>query len=122
MNLSSLPDLRAEENPQGPCLADDDGEFDNEQFAETVRRAAAALAAQGVSAGDVVAVMLPNISALVVALFASWHVGAAVTPVNPSLVAAEAAYQVADANAKVLVVDKPLDFEVSAPVELTARG
>jgi acyl-CoA synthetase (AMP-forming)/AMP-acid ligase II len=71
MNVWALPDLRAGQNPHGPCVADDDIEFDNEMFAATVRRAAAALQAHGVSAGDVVAVMLPNTSALVVALFAS---------------------------------------------------
>lgn len=125
MNLPVLPDLRAEENPHGPCLADDDVEFDNEQFAETVRRSAAALAAHGVSAGDVVAVMLPNTSALVVVLFAAWQLGAAVTPVNPALVASEVQYQVSDAAAQVLIVDKPINFEVSAscvvsPRELTA--
>ncbi|MGH3960955.1 class I adenylate-forming enzyme family protein [Mycobacterium sp.] len=117
--LPQLPDCRATQDPQGPCLADDDVEFDNEQFAAAVRRAAAALQTHGVCPGDVVAVLLPNTSALVVTLFAAWHLGAAVTPVNPALVPAEVAYQVSDAAAKVLVVDTVPDFEVSAPTVLT---
>jgi long-chain acyl-CoA synthetase len=119
MNVWALPDLRAGQNPHGPCVADDEIEFDNEMFAATVRRAAAALQAHGVSAGDVVAVMLPNTGALAVALFASWHLGAAVTPLNPSLVASEVAYQVSDAAAKLLIVEKNLHFEVSTPAVLT---
>ena len=39
------------------------------------------------------------------ALFAAWRLGAAVTPISPTLVPAEAAYQITDAGAKILVVD-----------------
>jgi acyl-CoA synthetase (AMP-forming)/AMP-acid ligase II len=112
MHFSELPDIRSRQNPDAPCVADDDVDLNNAQFADAVRRAAAALRARGVAAGDVVAVMLPNATGLVVALFAAWRVGAAVTPINPSLVPSEVAYQVADAAAKVLVVDEPLDFQV----------
>jgi O-succinylbenzoate-CoA ligase len=119
MSLTTLPDERAGQDPLAPCLADDDTDYNNEQFAAAVRGAAAALQDHGVSAGDVVAVMLPNTTALVVSLFAAWHLGAAMTPVNPALAASEVVYQVGDADAKVLVVDEPLDFEVPAPAVLT---
>ena len=121
MHLSELPDIRSGQNPDAPCVADDVVDLNNAQFADAVRRAAAALRARGVAAGDVVAVMLPNATSLVVALFAAWRVGAAVTPINPSLVPSEVAYQVADAAAKVLVVDEPLDFQVSGPTVLTVN-
>ncbi|MBF5002083.1 AMP-binding protein [Nocardia sp. BSTN01] len=123
MHLSELPDLRSRRDPGGPCVADDQVELTNAEFADAVRRAATALAAHGVSSGDVVAVMLPNTVALVVSLFAAWRLGAAVTPINPSLVPAEAGYQVADAGAEVLVTDRPMDIglTVLAPAELTAR-
>ena len=120
MNLASLPDRRAKHDPEGPSVADDDNDLNNNEFLAAVQRAAAALQAHGVSAGDVFAVMLPNTSAFVVALFAAWRLGVAVTPINPFLVAAEVAYQVSDAAAQVLVVDKPLDFDVSAPAVVTA--
>jgi len=119
MKLAVLPDIRSRQHPDAPSVADADVELNNEQFAEAVRRAAAALRARDVAAGDVVAVMLPNTTALVVALFAAWRVGAAVTPINPSLVPSEVAYQVADAAAKVLVVEEPIDFDVSASAVLT---
>ena len=72
----------------------------------------------GVSAGDVVAIMLPNEADFVVALFAAWRLGAAVTPISPTLVPAEAAYQITDADAKVLVVDASV--EIDAPVTVVS--
>jgi acyl-CoA synthetase (AMP-forming)/AMP-acid ligase II len=60
VNLPSLPDLRATESPSGPAVADDDSDLTNAQFLAAVQRAAAALHGRGVSAGDVVAIMLPN--------------------------------------------------------------
>ena len=96
MNLSALPDQRAAENPLGPAVADDKTDLDNAQFLSAVRRAAASLRGHGVSAGDVVAIMLPNTASFVVSLFAAWRLGATVTPINPSLRPAEVTYQVSD--------------------------
>src|ERR1700752_5468522 len=102
MNLPALPDLRAAENPSGPAVADDYTDLNNSQLLAAVQRAAASLRAQGVSAGDVVAIMLPNTAGFVVSLFAAWRIGEAVTPINPSLTAAEESYQVSDGATKEL--------------------
>ena len=111
MNLSALPDRRAEHNPLGPAIADDKTDLDNAQFLAAVQRAAAWLRGRGVSAGDVVAIMLPNTAYFIVSLFAAWRVGAAVTPINPSLRPAEVTYQVSDAGAKVLIVEHTPEFD-----------
>ena len=116
MNLSALPDQRAMDDPLGPAVADDKTDLDNAQFLGAVRRAAASLRSHGVSAGDVVAIMLPNTANFVVSMFAAWRLGAAVTPVNPSLRPAEVTYQVGDAGAKVLIVEKTPEFDASVPV------
>ncbi|MTE13493.1 class I adenylate-forming enzyme family protein [Nocardia aurantiaca] len=116
MNLPALPDLRAAVNPHAPALSDDGGDLNNTEFLIAVRRAASALRAHGVSAGDVVAVMLPNTADLVVILFAAWRLGAAVTPLNPSLVTSEASYQITDSGAKVLVA---LDRSENLPAAVT---
>jgi long-chain acyl-CoA synthetase len=116
MILAGLPDRRAHHDPHGPAVADDATDLTNAQFHRAVTRAAAAMKASGVEAGDVVAVMLPNTSSLVVCLFAAWRLGAAATPLNPTLAPAEAAYQVDDASAKVLVADGPVHFDTSATV------
>ena len=64
--------------------------------------------------------MLPNTAAFVVSLFAAWRLGAAVTPINPSLRPAEVSYQLADADAKVLIVDTVPDFDIGAQPVITA--
>jgi long-chain acyl-CoA synthetase len=121
MNLSTLPDRRAAANPDGPALADDSTELTNARFLDAVRRAATTLRDKGIGRGDVVAVMLPNTVDLVVSLFAAWRLGAAVTPINPSLTAAEADYQIADAAAKVLItIDPPALAVPRATVVRTA--
>jgi len=112
MKLATLPDQRAKHDPLGPSVADDNVNLNNTEFLDAVVGAAAALQARGVSAGDVVAIMLPNTASFVVSLFAAWRLGAAATPINPSLAAAEVAYQVSDAAAKVLIVQEPLAVEV----------
>ena len=54
----------------------------------------------GIGPGDVVATLLTNRVELVVVMFAAWRLGAALTPVNPSLTAGEAAFQIEDAGAR----------------------
>ncbi|MDT5300502.1 MAG: long-chain acyl-CoA synthetase [Mycobacterium sp.] len=119
MNLQALPDLRATENPSDPAVADDDTDLNNAQFLAAVQRAAASLRARGVSAGDVVAIMLPNTVSFVVALFGAWRIGAAVTPINPSLTPTEVNYQVADASATVVIAQTTTNFDPGAPVVST---
>ena len=72
---------------------------------EAVVAAAADSAALGLGPGEVVAVVLPNRVELVIELYATWRLGAALTPVNPALTQEEAPYQLADAGARVAVVD-----------------
>ena len=127
MHLAELPDLRSAQNPESRCLSDDTTDLNAADFAVAVRRAATVLRAHEVSAGDVVAVMLPNNVALVIALFAAWRLGAAVTPINPSLVSTEVAYQISDSGAKVLVVENPQEYtdvapSVLAPSDLAAAA
>jgi long-chain acyl-CoA synthetase len=101
--LAALPDARAAAQPDAPAIADDAVALDNAAFADRVARAAALLARLGVGAGDVVAVALPNRLELIITLFAAWRLGAAATPVNPTLTAAEMEYQIQDAGAKVVI-------------------
>jgi long-chain acyl-CoA synthetase len=120
MSLSALPDLRAAQAPDAPAVADDTINLNNTQFFTAVRQACAVLDEKGVSAGDVVAIMLPNRVEFVVAMFAAWRLGAAVTPISPTLVPAEAAYQIEDAAAKVVIVDMPV--EIDAQVEMLSTN
>src|SRR3954453_16308558 len=107
--LATLPETRAAAQPDAPATADDAVALDNAAFADRVARAPALLARLGVGAGDVVAVAIPNRVELIIALFAAWRLGAAATPVNPALTAAEMQYQVDDARAKVVIGEGEVD-------------
>lgn len=101
--VPALPESRAARAPQDPAVADDRLDLSNAEFSAAVRTAAGRLAESGVGRGDVIGLLLPNRVELVVAVFAAWRLGAAVTPINPALAAPEIAYQAADAGARVLV-------------------
>jgi long-chain acyl-CoA synthetase len=115
MNFSALPDQRAAHDPLAPAVADDTSNLNNAEFLDAVKHAAATLHSRGVSAGDVVAIKLPNTVEFIVSLFAAWRLGAAVTPVNPSLSPPEVRYQLADASAKVLIADELYQCEPAQP-------
>ncbi|WP_224766368.1 class I adenylate-forming enzyme family protein [Nocardioides campestrisoli] len=92
---------RVGRDPAG--LGDDRVTLGYAQFEERVEALAEQLAERGLGRGDVLAVMLPNRVELVVAMYAAWRLGAAVTPVNPVFTATEADHQIGDANARLVV-------------------
>ncbi|MGO2519450.1 MAG: class I adenylate-forming enzyme family protein [Microbacterium sp.] len=114
MHFATLPTLRATSHPDAPSLRDDAGDLTNADLLERVTNAAAVLHTHGVGPGDVIALALPNRVQLVIALFAAWRLGAAVTPINPVLGTTEAAYQAADAGA-VLVVAENDERDLGVP-------
>ena len=103
MELHYLPWHRPAEQSDRPCVRDGHTELTYAQFAERVDGAAEQFADHGVGPGSVVAVMLPNRVELLVCLAAAWRLGAAATPVNPVFTASEATYQIADADAALVV-------------------
>jgi acyl-CoA synthetase (AMP-forming)/AMP-acid ligase II len=105
-SLARIPFLREERDPGGRCLGDGERTLDNTAFAGAVRRLAGRLADLGVSPGDNVAVMAPNCTEIVTTMFAAWHHGSALTPVNPALTDDEARYQLEDSASAVLVGDE----------------
>jgi long-chain acyl-CoA synthetase len=105
MNFTSLPDRRADLDPNGPAMSDGTRSFTNAGLLERVRAARCHLDELGVGAGDVVALKLRNRVEFVVLLFACWRLGAAVTPVNPSLTESEVVRQLEASGARLLVVE-----------------
>jgi long-chain acyl-CoA synthetase len=89
----------------GEAVADERVRLDYDAFRSAVDATASRLTDLGVSRGDVVALVLTNRVELVVAMYATWLVGAVITPVNPALTQDEVAYQLADAGAGLAVVD-----------------
>ncbi len=81
-------------------------------------RLATALSALGVNAGDGLALVLPNCPQLIVALFASWRIGATVTLLTPS----DPPTAVATTDPRVIVtLDRWYDGTI-APVRSTLRA
>jgi long-chain acyl-CoA synthetase len=81
------------------------------ELLHAVDRAAEALRAAGVRAGDRVALVLPNCPQHVVAFYAALRLGAIVVEHNPLYTASELEHQLADCGAKVVV-----SWDKTAPV------
>ena len=101
--LATLPDERSALDPTAPCIDDDRLALTNAEFLARVEATAELLHAAGIGPADVVATALTNRVELVVVMFAAWRIGAALTPINPSLTAGEAAFQIGDSGARLLV-------------------
>jgi long-chain acyl-CoA synthetase len=126
MNFASLPDRRADLDPNGPSVSDGTRSLTNAGLLERVRAARRHLDELGISAGDVVAVKLRNRVEFVVLLFACWRLSATVTPVNPSLTDAEVTLQLQASGARLLVVEDaasgPGEVATLAVGNLYAKG
>ncbi|MCX4767830.1 AMP-binding protein [Streptomyces sp. NBC_01275] len=105
MKFASLPDRRAAVDPDGPAVSDGRRSLTNAGLLSRVRAASRHLQDLGIGPGDVVALKLTNRVEFVLLLFAAWRLGAAVTPVNPSMTDVEVTRQLADSGARLLVVE-----------------
>lgn len=103
MEFEYLPGVLAERFGDAPAIRDDTTQMSFRELDGRVQAVAAQFRDLGVSRGDVIAVMLPNRSELVLAIFAAWHLGAAATPINPNFTPAEAEHQINDAHAALVV-------------------
>ena len=91
--------------------------FTFSEFGDSVARAAGALHALGVGAGDIVAVQVPNWWEFAVMVFACGRIGAVVNPLMPILRERELSFMLAMNEAKVFVVPKVFrgfDYEAMA--------
>lgn len=85
------------------------------ELADSVRRLAGGLRARGITRGDVVAIMAPNIPAYATVFHGAAWAGATVTTINPTYTTDEIHHQLADSGATMV-------FTVSALMELATRA
>ena len=90
------------------------------QFRERVRRFASQLARRGIGRGDTVAVMAPNVPALLEAHYAVPAVGAVLNAINYRLDAATVAFCLEHGEAKMMITDP--DFAPAVKAALAKRG
>ena len=98
-------EAHATRRPDALAWADDHRRCDYATAADRIERLSGWLAAQGVSAGDRIAVWLGNRGATLEALFAGARLGAIVLPVNARLTSEEVAFQLDDCRPSVLLVE-----------------
>ena len=77
------------------------------------------LADRGVTAGDRVALIMPNVAYFPIAYYAILRLGAVVVPMNPLLKAGEVSYAWNDAGVKVAVVFAMFAEEAAKAAEVT---
>jgi acyl-CoA synthetase (AMP-forming)/AMP-acid ligase II len=86
-----------------------------------IRRTAAGLAARGIKKGDVVSVWAPNLPEWPVAFFGAIRLGAIVHTSNPVSTPEELSFQLADANAKLLITVNALSEKAREAVAEAKR-
>jgi fatty-acyl-CoA synthase len=91
------------------------------EFLARVRRLASVLAARGIGRGDTVAVMAPNVPALLEAHYAVPGLGAVLNALNYRLDAAAIAFCLEHGEAKVLVTDREFSPVVAKALALVKR-
>ncbi|KGB82810.1 acyl-CoA synthetase [Rhodovulum sp. NI22] len=94
--------------PQRQALVDRGRSFTYAQMHERVTRLASALAGRGIRPGDVVATLLPNITAQVEAHFGVPACGAVLNAINTRLETETVNYILSHGGAKILLVDNAL--------------
>ncbi len=103
-NLSSVLDQAAADHGERPAIRMDDLVVSYGELREAAARMATLLSSVGVTPGDRVAIMLPNVPAFPMAFFGALEAGAIVVPMNPLLKSREVAYYLRDSGAAVLLV------------------
>jgi len=112
MTQSSVPapltdwiSYRAANTPARPALVADGRTWTYAELDADVTRMAQMLAGWGITENDRVAMLLNNGAGAALLIHAVLRVGAMLIPLNVRLGAAELAWQIADSNARLLVVD-----------------
>ena len=106
-SIADIPFLQARRLGGKTALRGAGGDVTYSELDERCRRFAAFLASSGVSRGDRVAILLPNVPEFAVAYFGAIALGAVAVPVNTRLSPPEVGYVLGDCAAAVLVTTAP---------------
>ncbi len=120
LNLATILSSSAEARPDHPVLRMGEHELSYRELDRAARGVAAGLRERGVSPGDAVALMIPNVPDFTIAYFGLLYAGAIVVPLNVLLSAPEVTYHLEDSQARLLIAH-PL-FEAPASQGAEAAG
>ncbi|NIB38954.1 acyl-CoA synthetase [Pseudomaricurvus alkylphenolicus] len=108
----------AQQAPSKLGLVSPEGEeFSRGELFSESNRLVRGLREQGLAAGDVVAVCMPNRKELLSLSLATFQAGMYLVPINWHLAAAEVAYILSDCGAKIFIADERIDNVASMAVE-----
>ncbi len=108
----------AEVFPERAAIIHGDTRFTYAQFYSRCRRLASALQKQGVSKGDTVSIIAPNVPAMLDCHYGVPMTGAVLNTINTRLDAANIAFILDHGEAKVLVVDREFSAVAAAALKL----
>jgi acyl-CoA synthetase (AMP-forming)/AMP-acid ligase II len=103
VGLESLLGEAAGTHASRPALAWNEAVLTYEDLAASVNRLASRLEEAGVGSRERVAIIAPNVPALVVAMFAAWRIGAVAVPLNARLREHELSRTLADAEVRLVL-------------------
>ena len=112
-NLTSFIRFHARRTPDALAVIYGETRLSYAVLQARIEKTAGLLAARGIGASDVVAVVMKNSAAFIELAFATSHIGAVFLPVNYRLAAEEVAYITGHAGAKLIFVDDELAASVA---------
>src|SRR5919202_752857 len=96
----------AKAEPDATALRMDEVALTYMEFRDAALKVAAGLQARGISPGDRVGMVLPNVVSFPVVFYGALIAGAAVVPMNPLLKAREIEYYLQDSGARLVVASE----------------
>ncbi|HEY5980216.1 MAG TPA: long-chain fatty acid--CoA ligase [Microlunatus sp.] len=118
-NIACWLSDRAASDPSLPAIKQGENVLSYGALDGAAARCATLLADRGVTAGDRVALIMPNVAYFPIAYYAILRLGAVVVPMNPLLKAGEVSYAWGDAGVKVAVVFALFAEEAGKAAEVT---
>ena len=107
--------------PNKPAIIHDARVYSYAEFAGRARRLASALARRGIGIGDTVAIMAPNVPAMLEAHYGIPMAGAVLNPLNYRLDAGTIAFILQHADVKLLITDTEFSDTMGAALQRLPR-
>ncbi len=108
--------------PKKPAVIHGERTFTYAEFSARCRRLSSALARRGIGAGDTVAIMAPNVPALLEAHYGVPMAGAVLNALNYRLDARTIAFLLDHSEAKLLITDREFSGTIEEALALVRRG
>ena len=106
MNIYSWLEIHAKERPSKVCIKTHDREITYGELTWAARSLGTALKKAGLTKGDKVTLVLPNIPEFIISYMAIVGLGATVVPVNPAYTVWELAHIMRNSDSKAVILEK----------------